>query len=130
VPASAFFEFTRQEISKSQAALLAEGFALQVIAGIRREGSNNHPPAFAMPTLSQSTRCGVPSRRFAAWIGLAKTEQELLRPLPAAALYVILWWAMRDSNPRPPRCKRDALPAELIALRSRFALAEAPRPGN
>src|SRR5439155_17599667 len=26
------------------------------------------------------------------------------------------WWAMRDSNPRPPRCKRDALPAELIAL--------------
>jgi acetylornithine deacetylase/succinyl-diaminopimelate desuccinylase-like protein len=20
------------------------------------------------------------------------------------------WWAMRDSNPRPPRCKRDALP--------------------
>src|ERR1700676_3875137 len=22
---------------------------------------------------------------------------------------------MRDSNPRPPRCKRDALPAELIA---------------
>src|SRR6266853_163857 len=27
---------------------------------------------------------------------------------------------MRDSNPRPPRCKRDALPAELIALGSPF----------
>jgi hypothetical protein len=65
VPASAFFEFTRQEISKSQAPLLAEGFALHAIAGIRREGSDNHPPAFAMPTLSQSTRCGVPSRRLA-----------------------------------------------------------------
>jgi hypothetical protein len=26
------------------------------------------------------------------------------------------WWAMRDSNPRPPRCKRGALPTELIAL--------------
>ena len=25
------------------------------------------------------------------------------------------WWAMRDSNPRHPRCKRGALPAELIA---------------
>src|SRR6516162_895966 len=25
------------------------------------------------------------------------------------------WWAMRDLNPRPPRCKRDTLPAELIA---------------
>ena len=26
------------------------------------------------------------------------------------------WWAMTDLNCRPPRCKRDALPAELIAL--------------
>ncbi len=26
------------------------------------------------------------------------------------ALTVIqLWWALRDSNPRPPRCKRGAL---------------------
>src|SRR5271169_1079833 len=25
------------------------------------------------------------------------------------------WWAMRDSNPRHSRCKRDALPTELIA---------------
>ena len=25
---------------------------------------------------------------------------------------------MRDSNPRPSRCKRDALPAELIALKT------------
>lgn len=27
-----------------------------------------------------------------------------------------LWWAMKVSNLRPSRCKRDALPAELIAL--------------
>lgn len=26
------------------------------------------------------------------------------------------WWALGDSNPRPSRCKRDALPAELSAL--------------
>ena len=26
------------------------------------------------------------------------------------------WWAVRGSNPRPSRCKRDALPAELTAL--------------
>ena len=25
------------------------------------------------------------------------------------------WWAVRDSNPRHPRCKRGALPTELIA---------------
>lgn len=28
----------------------------------------------------------------------------------------IKWWAMRDSNSRHPRCKRGALPTELIAL--------------
>jgi hypothetical protein len=26
------------------------------------------------------------------------------------------WWAVTDSNRRPSRCKRDALPAELTAL--------------
>ena len=25
------------------------------------------------------------------------------------------WWALRGSNSRPSRCKRDALPAELSA---------------
>lgn len=26
------------------------------------------------------------------------------------------WWAVQDSNLRPPVCKTDALPAELTAL--------------
>ena len=30
--------------------------------------------------------------------------------------YLDSWWAMTGSNRRPSRCKRDALPAELIAL--------------
>jgi hypothetical protein len=25
------------------------------------------------------------------------------------------WWTRWDSNPRPPRCERGALPAELLA---------------
>src|ERR1700719_4272061 len=25
------------------------------------------------------------------------------------------WWTRGDSNPRPPRCERGALPAELLA---------------
>ena len=33
------------------------------------------------------------------------------------------WWAMRDSNSRHPRCKRDALPTELIALPKHFAFS-------
>ena len=27
----------------------------------------------------------------------------------------VFWWAVKDSNLWPPRCKRDALPAELTA---------------
>jgi hypothetical protein len=34
-------------------------------------------------------------------------------------------WAMTDSNPRHSRCKRDALPTELIALFSQeYILAD------
>ncbi len=27
----------------------------------------------------------------------------------------VVWWTRGDSNPRPPRCERGALPAELLA---------------
>ena len=37
-------------------------------------------------------------------------------------LFVSNWWAMRGSNSRPSRCKRDALPAELIAHITNTAL--------
>ena len=30
---------------------------------------------------------------------------------------VLLWWTQRDLNPRPLRCERSALPAELWALK-------------
>src|ERR1700736_3335627 len=26
-----------------------------------------------------------------------------------------IWWTRGDSNPRPPRCERGALPAEILA---------------
>ena len=32
------------------------------------------------------------------------------------------WWALRGSNPRPSRCKRDALPTELSALAAPFGV--------
>ncbi len=34
---------------------------------------------------------------------------------PSRSRAFLIWWAMRDSNPRPFRCKRIALPTELIA---------------
>src|SRR5207248_246131 len=41
------------------------------------------------------------------------------------------WWAMTDSNRRPSRCKRDALPTELIAPRDagQFSESRNPLPG-
>src|SRR5713101_1508546 len=30
------------------------------------------------------------------------------------------WWTRGDSNPRPPRCERGALPAELLAHEQQF----------
>ena len=35
----------------------------------------------------------------------------------ATCLFAKRWWAMRDSNSRHLRCKRSALPTELIARR-------------
>ena len=31
-------------------------------------------------------------------------------PWPMKAGLVVVWWAVTDSNRRPSRCKRDALP--------------------
>src|SRR5690242_5381997 len=51
-----------------------------------------------------------------------KPEQPLLSGfelrscwLYRAELPLDSWWTRRDSNPRPPRCERGALPAELLA---------------
>ena len=29
-------------------------------------------------------------------------------------MFLANWWRRRDSDPRPPRCERDALPTELL----------------
>src|SRR5215467_4360984 len=35
------------------------------------------------------------------------------------------WWTRGDSNPRPPRCERGALPAELLAHEQQIHLNKA-----
>ena len=55
-----------------------------------------------------------------------RSNQTELHPLYINCIYIHsniynlnnkkLWWAMTGSNRRPTRCKRVALPAELIAL--------------
>jgi hypothetical protein len=36
------------------------------------------------------------------------------------AKYLNYWWAVTDSNCRPPGCKPGALPAELTALEAHY----------
>ena len=56
-----------------------------------------------------------------------RSNQTELHPLDIHTVYIFvhlyttllikkIWWAMTGSNRRPTRCKRVALPAELIAL--------------
>ena len=39
------------------------------------------------------------------------------------------WWTVRGSNPRPRRCERRALPAELTAQISRFSIKKVVKNG-
>ena len=41
-----------------------------------------------------------------------------------------IWWTRGDSNPRPPRCERGALPAELLAHEQQPILANAAHLAN
>jgi hypothetical protein len=43
----------------------------------------------------------------------AGKKETLLRRIGGNKLKI--WWTRGDSNPRPPRCERGALPAELLA---------------
>src|SRR5438445_7788560 len=38
------------------------------------------------------------------------------------------WWTRGDSNPRPPRCERGALPAELLAHEQQLNFSKRRRP--
>ena len=49
--------------------------------------------------------------RFMAEGGLAQIKGDRICLTP-------FWWTVRDSNPRPLRCERSALPAELTAQNS------------
>ena len=52
---------------------------------------------------------------------LPREFEPLISPNPSTKkihhLRWTFWWALRGSNSRPSRCKRDALPAELSAHR-------------
>ena len=49
--------------------------------------------------------------------GIRTPDQRFTKPLRyhyAIPALKTCWWRRRDSNSRPPRCERDALPTELL----------------
>src|SRR5882724_346756 len=66
---------------------------------------------------------------------VARGSMARLRPLGSGAAAFTRfasegWWAMTGSNRRPPRCKRGALPTELIARADQTPLAVAAGSGH
>jgi putative SOS response-associated peptidase YedK len=97
VPASAFFEFTGKKYPKAKHRFALKDSAVTAIAGIVRPGEGNQPPTFAMPTTSPGADVAPYHNRqvvvlrpedWGAWLHLGKSEEELLRPLPAGSLEV------------------------------------------
>src|SRR5215475_3650490 len=61
------------------------------------------------------------SSRYHTASGFRRAAFAIKAGMPAEAPHIEDWWregrwAVTDSNRRPSRCKRDALPAELTAL--------------
>jgi putative SOS response-associated peptidase YedK len=97
VPASAFFEFTGKKYPKAKHRFALADSAVTGIAGVTRPGEGNQPPTFTMLTTSPSPDVAPYHDRqvvvlrpedWGAWLDLSKSEEELLRPLPAGALDV------------------------------------------
>jgi hypothetical protein len=57
-------------------------------------------------------RLGVPTTHLVRWVADCLFWRTLFR---GPGLLLAEKWTRRDLNPRPPRCKRGALPTELRA---------------
>lgn len=99
IPSSAFFEFVGKKYPKAKYRFALKGSPITAIAGIWREGKGNHPPSFTMLTTSPGEDVGPYHNRqvvilkpehWSAWLRLNKLEAELLQPLPAGSLDVMM----------------------------------------
>lgn len=97
IPASGFFEFTGKKYPKAKHRFELNGSPFMAIAGLWREGSGNQPPSFTMLTTEPGPDVAAYHNRqiavlqpedWSAWLYLTKSENELLRPLPAGSLNV------------------------------------------
>ena len=74
-------------------------------------------PRIAMRQQARTTQHPQQERPSTMWTGTVDAIQVMIRPLPLLLKPRVrirsLWWTRPDSNRRPTRCKRVALPAEL-----------------
>ena len=85
----------------------------------RRTRSRRPSPWLWMSKTSPGLAAGRTTRCFASTVEIAMGE--LSHQIQARTTSRVTWqrngkewWSRRDSNPRPPRCERGALPAELL----------------
>src|SRR5262249_49599788 len=95
---SGFFEFTGTKYPKAKHRFSLKGSPLMAIAGLWREGKDGEPPSFTMLTTEPGPDIAPYHDRqvvvlkpadWAHWLFLTKTEEELLKPLPAGSLEVV-----------------------------------------
>ncbi|HHY50963.1 MAG TPA: SOS response-associated peptidase [Alphaproteobacteria bacterium] len=94
---SGFFEFTGSRYPKAKHRFSLKGSPVMGIAGLWREGEGGEPPSFTMLTTEPGPDIEPYHDRqvvvlrpadWAHWLFLTRSEQELLRPLPAGSLVV------------------------------------------
>ena len=103
--------FSKNEVAKSGPAFHSNGnpergFGIYVARNINTKVAavlQPHPPK------------AIFSRPFHKTLQGNKKSRATLISLVESGLAVSAnWWRRRDSNSRPPRCERDALPTELL----------------
>ena len=90
------------------------GYSTDVTArGVRSEVARRHTGGPRLSRPGQS-RCQTALLRPRAYSLAGKKIAARPERAKAAFYFRAKWWRRRDSNSRPPRCERDALPTELL----------------
>ena len=72
------------------------------------ESKSDALPLGYTPSMVEGGRFELPNPK-----ELIYSQPRLASSLPLRVIVLRKWWMLRGSNPRPPPCKGDALPAEL-----------------
>ena len=88
----------------------AGGFSLPIRQSKKASPHDGGRRLFGLPDRIRT--CGLKSRSLALYPAGLRVDIGTSR---ICCTGLVRWWTRRDSNPRPPRCERGALPTELRA---------------